>query len=41
MNAILRPGTPEDAAACGAICFGAFKSIASEHNFPWDFPSVG
>ena len=40
MNVILRPGTPEDAAACGAICFEAFKSIASEHNFPWDFPSA-
>src|SRR6516162_10913446 len=40
MNVIFRPGTPEDAAACGAICFEAFKSIASEHNFPWDFPSV-
>jgi predicted N-acetyltransferase YhbS len=39
MIAILRPGTPEDAASCGAICFEAFKSIASEHNFPWDFPS--
>jgi len=40
MNAILRPGTPEDATACGAICFEAFKAIANEHNFPWDFPSV-
>jgi predicted N-acetyltransferase YhbS len=40
MEAILRPGTPEDAGACGAICFEAFRSIASEHNFPWDFPSV-
>jgi predicted N-acetyltransferase YhbS len=39
MIAILRPGTPADAAPCGAICFEAFKSIASEHNFPWDFPS--
>jgi predicted N-acetyltransferase YhbS len=39
MDVILRPGTPEDAAACGVICFEAFKSIASEHNFPWDFPS--
>lgn len=39
MNVILRQGTPADAAACGAICFEAFKSIASEHNFPWDFPS--
>jgi predicted N-acetyltransferase YhbS len=40
MNVILRPGTPEDAGACGAICFEAFKSIASEHNFPWDFPTA-
>jgi GNAT superfamily N-acetyltransferase len=22
------------------ICFEAFKAIASEHNFPWDFPTV-
>jgi predicted N-acetyltransferase YhbS len=40
MNVILRQGTPADAAACGAICFEAFKSIASEHNFPPDFPSA-
>src|SRR5215470_8637178 len=40
MIAILRPGTPADAEPCGAICFEAFKSIASEHNFPWDFPSA-
>jgi len=40
MNVILRQGTSADAAACGAICFEAFKSIASEHNFPWDFPSA-
>jgi predicted N-acetyltransferase YhbS len=40
MNVIFRPGSPEDATACGAICFDAFKSIASEHNFPWDFPSA-
>ena len=37
---ILRAGTPEDAAPCGRICFEAFKVIASEHNFPWDFPTV-
>ena len=37
---ILRPGTLEDASACGVICFEAFKVIASEHNFPWDFPSA-
>ena len=37
---ILRQGVPADAGACGAICYEAFKSIASEHNFPWDFPSA-
>jgi len=40
MQVILRQGTPEDAASCGAICFEAFKSIAAEHNFPWAFPSA-
>ncbi len=40
MNLRLRPGTREDAAACGVIDFEAFKSISSQHNFPWDFPSV-
>ncbi len=40
MNVILRAGTPGDAAACGSICFEAFKSISSEHGFPWDLPSA-
>ena len=40
MNLKLRPGTREDAAACGLIDFEAFKKISSEHNFPLDFPSV-
>ena len=40
MNPRLRTATREDAAACGLINFEAFKSISSEHNFPWDFPSV-
>jgi predicted N-acetyltransferase YhbS len=40
MSLVLRPGTPVDAAACGPICFEAFKAIADEHNFPWDFPSA-
>jgi len=40
MNVKLRPGTREDAAACGLIDFEAFKSVSSQHNFPWDFPSV-
>jgi predicted N-acetyltransferase YhbS len=40
MNVTLRAGAPGDAAACGTICFEAFKSISSEHNFPWDLPSA-
>jgi len=40
MNIKLRTGTREDAAACGVIDFEAFKSVSSQHNFPWDFPSV-
>jgi predicted N-acetyltransferase YhbS len=39
MDVTLRPGKPEDAAACGAICYEAFKAIATHHNFPADFPS--
>ena len=39
MDATLRPGRPEDANPCGAICYEAFKAIASQHNFPPDFPS--
>ena len=38
MDLKLRPGTPEDAETCGRICYGAFSTIASEHNFPSDFP---
>jgi len=40
MDLRLRPGSREDAAACGLIDFEAFKSISSLHNFPWDVPSV-
>ena len=39
MNLKLRRGTPEDAEACGTICFHAFKTISEAHNFPRDFPS--
>lgn len=35
----LRPGTPEDAEACGRICFEAFSGISGRHGFPPDFPS--
>jgi len=39
MEIILRPGRPEDAAACGRICYDAFSAINAAHNFPPDFPS--
>jgi hypothetical protein len=39
MNLRLRPGTPEDAEACGAICYAGFAAISKKHNFPPDFPS--
>ena len=39
MDIKLREGRPEDARACGAIAYEAFKSIAEDHNFPPDFPS--
>src|SRR5689334_22248501 len=35
----LRPGRPEDAQACGQICYEAFGAIASRHGFPGDFHS--
>ncbi|MGH7232250.1 MAG: GNAT family N-acetyltransferase [Nitrospiraceae bacterium] len=40
MEATFRPGTVDDAKACGAICYEAFKVIAEQHNFPPDFPSA-
>jgi hypothetical protein len=40
MNLTMRPGKPEDAKACGAICYEAFKAIADEHHFPPDFPDI-
>jgi predicted N-acetyltransferase YhbS len=39
MSIVLRPGTAADAAACGAVCYEAFKAIGTVHNFPPDFPS--
>ena len=39
MNITLRPGIPDDAAACGRICYDAFDAINKAHNFPPDFPS--
>jgi len=35
----IRRATPEDAPACGAICYQAFFDINSAHSFPPDLPS--
>ena len=35
----IRRATPEDAPACGAICYQAFFDINAAHNFPPDIPS--
>src|SRR5215216_3674556 len=36
----LRPGTPEDAEACGRVCYEAFSAVAAEHGFPPEIPSA-
>jgi len=38
--ASIRRARPEDAAACGPICFEAFRTINAQHGFPPDMPSV-
>lgn len=35
----IRSAKPEDAEACGRICFDAFAAINAAHGFPPDFPS--
>ena len=40
MKLTLRPGTADDAARCGEICFNAFATISKQHNFPPDIPSA-
>jgi GNAT superfamily N-acetyltransferase len=35
----IREITPDDAEACGLICYEAFKTINDAHGFPPDFPS--
>jgi predicted N-acetyltransferase YhbS len=40
MDLILRSARPEDAAAAGAICEAAFRTISGRHAFPPDFPSA-
>ncbi len=39
MQTTFRAGTVDDAKACGAICYEAFRAIAEQHSFPPDFPS--
>ncbi|MGH9010428.1 MAG: GNAT family N-acetyltransferase [Acidimicrobiia bacterium] len=39
MDVKLRPGTPEDAEACGRICYDAFATLAAAHGAACDFPS--
>jgi len=39
MDVKLRPGTADDAATCGSICYEAFGKISDQHNFPHDFPN--
>src|SRR5262245_1414206 len=36
----VREGRPEDAEACGRICYTAFTTLNRHHNFPPDFPDV-
>jgi predicted N-acetyltransferase YhbS len=36
----LRRATPEDAAACGRICYDAFSAINDLHGYAREFPSV-
>jgi predicted N-acetyltransferase YhbS len=40
MSTVLRNARPEDASACGSICYEAFKAIAEHHNFLPDFPDA-
>jgi hypothetical protein len=35
----IRRAKPEDAPACGRVCFDAFYKISTDHGFPVDFPS--
>ncbi len=35
----IRPATPADAPLCGPICYDAFHTISTAHNFPPDLPS--
>lgn len=36
---VIRRASPDDIAACGQICFNAFKTINEHHNFPPNIPA--
>ncbi|MBZ5579178.1 MAG: GNAT family N-acetyltransferase [Acidobacteriia bacterium] len=36
----IRRAKPEDAPACGRICYDAFRKINADHNFPPEIPSA-
>jgi predicted N-acetyltransferase YhbS len=38
VSLVLRPATAADTERCGAICYEAFRTIATKHGFPPDFP---
>jgi len=40
MDITLRQARPEDAEAAGRICYAAFHTINTKHNFPTDFPNA-
>jgi GNAT superfamily N-acetyltransferase len=40
MEIVIREPKPDDATTCGRIVYEAFKAIATEHNFPPDFPNT-
>jgi len=40
MSITIRRAETADAAKCGTILYSAFQTVADQHNFPPDFPSV-
>lgn len=40
MSVVFREARLDDAPACGAICFEAFRSVCDRHGFPPDFPDA-
>ena len=39
METLIRRAVPADAAACGPICFEAFRAINAQHNYAPEIPS--